>query len=252
MVDPLHFDRHAEVYERARPPYPDALWARLAGLGLLSRGDRVLDLGAGTGQAAGRLLGFGMQVTAVEPGPALAARLRSALSAVEVIESTIEGASLTDGGYELAVAATSVHWFDLPVVLPKLHRALVSGGHFAVWRTVFGDPSAEVTPFREQVARIVAPRTAPPRPGPSESATASWADELVSGGWFRVVDRVEFPWRIELDADQIRDLFTTFSDWSLSEVEQAAAAVRDLGGTVTEHYLTPLIVLERVPGSDLA
>ncbi len=78
------------------------------------------------------------------------------------------------------------HWFDLNVVLPKVHRALAPAGHFAVWRTAFGDPSVPVTPF------------------------------------------------------------TTFSDWSAGEVEQAAEAVDELGGRVVEHYVTPLIVLKPV------
>jgi SAM-dependent methyltransferase len=51
MPDARHFEVHAEVYERARPPYPEALWARLRELELLQPGTRVLELGAGTGQA---------------------------------------------------------------------------------------------------------------------------------------------------------------------------------------------------------
>jgi hypothetical protein len=40
-------------------------------------------------------------------------------------------------------------------------------------------------------------------------------------------------------------LFTTFSNWSAAEVDEAARAARDLGGSVIEHYETPLIVLRR-------
>ncbi len=45
----------------------------------------------------------------------------------------------------------------------------------------------------------------------------------------------QFPWTIELRAGQIRHLFTTFSDWSAAEVDEAARAVEDLGGRVVEH-----------------
>lgn len=54
MPDPTHFNRMAELYDRARPPYPEALWERLISLGVLRPGVRVLEFGAGTGHATGR------------------------------------------------------------------------------------------------------------------------------------------------------------------------------------------------------
>lgn len=246
MPDPMHFDRHAELYDRARPPYPAALWERLAELGLLVAGARALDLGAGSGQATRGLVEAGMEVTAVEPGAALATRLAERLPDVRVIAATAEEADLPAASFALATIATAVHWFDLGVVLPKLHAALAPGGHLAVWRNAYGDASVPPTPFRERVQAIAGRRNAPPRPGPDESQTAEWARLLEAGGYFRASHVEEFAWSIDLDEDGVRGLFTTFSDWSEAEAEEAAVAVRDLGGTVTEHYRTPLIVLERV------
>ncbi|MGH1548741.1 class I SAM-dependent methyltransferase [Leifsonia poae] len=246
MPDPMHFDRHADLYDRARPPYPTALTDRLAALGLLRAGARALDLGAGSGQATRILVDAGMEVTAVEPGRALAARLKKTLPAVQVIRATAEEAELPDGAFDLVTIATAVHWFDLHVVLPKLHRTLATDGRLAVWRTAYGDPSVPPGPFRERVQRIVDARDAPPRPQPDEADTVSWARALESGGLFRTVHSDEFAWTIALDADGVRDLFTTFSDWTAAEAQEAARAVDELGGTVTEHYLTPLLVLEPV------
>ncbi|WP_218001279.1 class I SAM-dependent methyltransferase [Nocardia thailandica] len=159
MPDPLHFDTHAEVYDRARPPYPAVLWAELRDLGLLRPGILAIDLGAGSGLATGPLLEAGASVDAVEPGPGLAERLRQRCPAAVVHVETAEQIELSTGVYDLAVAATAVHWFDLGVVVPKLHRALRPGGHFAVWRNAFGDPNVPVTPFRARVDQIVARRT---------------------------------------------------------------------------------------------
>lgn len=248
MPDPLHFDRHSTVYERARPPYPDALWERLRELGVLGPGVRVLELGAGAGLATGPMLGAGALVTAVEPGPRLADRLRHLWPAATVLVGAAEHVPLPDGAFDVAVAATAVHWFDLDVVLPRLHRALVPGGRFAVWRHTFGDPAAALTPFRERVRTIAAHRVGEkPRPGPGELETDAWVRRLSDGGLFAAAHVEEFRWSVDLSAEQIHDLFTTFSDWSAAEVDEAAQAVRDLGGWVTEHYLTPLVVLDRVP-----
>jgi SAM-dependent methyltransferase len=246
MPDPLHFNAHAEIYDRARPPYPAALWARLSDQGLLRRGTRVIELGAGTGQATGPMLRAGASVSAVEPGSALADRLRRRWPEATIHIGTAESVPLPPAAFDLAVAATAVHWFDLDVVLPKLHRALVPGGHLAVWRTAFGDPSVAVTPFRERVAAITARRSDEPRRrGPGELATEAWVGQLTASGHFVTTHVEQFHWTIELRTSQIRDLFTTFSDWNPAEVDEAAQAVHDLGGRVIEHYVTPLIVLER-------
>lgn len=246
VPDPGHFEAHAEIYERARPPYPAPLWSRLSELGLLHTGVRVLELGAGTGQATGPLVDVGATVLAVEPGSSLAERLRRRWPQVEVVIDTAERAILPSDAFDLAVAATAVHWFDLQVVLPKLHAALVPGGHFIVWRTAFGDPSVPRTPFRDVVQQIVARRHEPRRPGPGELDTGAWVARLTRSGHFRVTHVEQFAWAVELDAGQVRDLFTTFSDWSADEADEAAAAAELLGGRVLEHYITPLIVLERI------
>ncbi len=71
-------------------------------------------------------------------------------------------------------------------------------------------------------------------------------ERLTCSGYFVATHIEHFSWATELSVGQVRDLFTTFSDWSANEVEQAAEAVAELGGRVVEHYVTPLIVLKRV------
>jgi SAM-dependent methyltransferase len=197
---PQHFDAHAADYDLARPPYPDALWARIRDLGALRPGRRALDLGAGTGQATGPLLAAGMDVTAVEPGPRLADRLRRQHPAAHVCRTTAEQADLDDGAFDLAVAATSIHWMDLDVVLPKLHGALRGDGWFLVWRTVYGDPDAPVTPFRARVAAIVARRDAPARRALAELEPT--VDALTATGAFALHGADTFRWSIDLDEDR--------------------------------------------------
>ncbi len=246
MLGGRHFEAHAGVYGWARPDYPPALWERLRGLGVLRPGLRVVELGAGSGQATARLVDAGLDVTAVEPGAQLAATLRRRCPGAVVLETTAEEAELGEDGFDVAVAATSVHWLDLPVVLPKLRRALVDHGWFLVWRNSFGDPEAAVTPFRRHVRDIVAERRGPRRSGPADVDTAGWAGLLTASGLFTLELVEHFRWSIELDEDQVRGLFTTFSDWSAAEVDAAGRAVRRLGGRVVEHYVTPLIALRAV------
>lgn len=245
MPGPGHFDRYAELYDRSRPPYPDELWGRLSDLELLVDGARALDLGSGTGQAVGPLLRAGMKVTAVEPGQSLARLLHARYPDVTVVRSRVEEAELPAATYALATAATSVHWFDLDVVLPKVHAALCPGAGFAIWRNAYGDPRSAVTPFRERVNEIVARRREPPRQF-DEFETERLAASLSASGHFGVRHIEEFRWTCVLDATRLRDLFTTFSNWTPEEAEEVRRAAEELGGQVEEHYVTPLIVLTSI------
>ena len=239
----MHFDDRADDYAAARPPYPPALWQRLRTLGLLRPGATALDLGAGTGQATEPLLEAGLRVTAVEPGRRLAAKLRSAHPTARLLVERAEDAEFSDAEFDLVVAATSIHWMDLDVVVPKIHACLKEDGRFLVWRHVFGDPRGRPTPFRDRVAEIVRARSATADARGSAEDLAATADRLTASGLFDVEESATFLWDIELNAEQVERLFGTFSDWSAREARQAASAADGLGGVVLEHYSSWLLVL---------
>jgi ubiquinone/menaquinone biosynthesis C-methylase UbiE len=177
----MHFDDRSDLYRRSRPPYPPNLWQRVRATGLVSPGRRALDLGAGTGQATGPLLAEGMDVVAVEPGRQLAATLAETHPDAELLISRAEDLDLAESAFDLVVAATSIHWMNLEVLLPKIDRWLKPGGRLLVWRNVFGDSSVATTPFRAIVEQIVARRSTPVRTGNPEDADAT-ADKLTSTG----------------------------------------------------------------------
>lgn len=239
----MHFERHADVYDEARPPYPAELWDAVRALGVLGPGRSAVDLGAGTGQATGPLIAAGMRVTAVEPGPELAARINATYPEATVVQERAETATFPDASFDLAVAATSIHWMDLDVVLPKVHRWLRRDAFFLVWRNVFGDPAAATTPFREQVSRIVGERDAPPRADDAEDLEKT-SIALTRSDLFALQSAHTYRWSTELDADQVRRLFTTFSNWTAEEVERAATAAAELD-RIIENYSSWLLVLQR-------
>lgn len=255
MAEPaegLHFDRVATTYHRGRPPYPAQLYDRLDAHGLFRPGAHLLEIGAGTGQATAALVARGATVDAVEPGPALAEALRR-LDRVRVIEARAEEAVLADATYDGIVAATCLHWVDVPAVLPAWHRALRPGGLLAVWWAVFGDPSVR-TPFRDRLDRI-ARDTGRHRPDddlPRPLRTDDRVAELGDGGLFEVEEAVVLPWPLAMTPAALRDLFTTFPTWgedptALDLVADAARASVGRDGTVEEHYLCALYVARRRP-----
>ena len=66
------FDDDAHAYDRTRPICPTELFDDVFALTDLAPGKRVLEIGAGTGQASLALAQRGLAITALELGPGLA------------------------------------------------------------------------------------------------------------------------------------------------------------------------------------
>jgi SAM-dependent methyltransferase len=238
----LHFERMAGEYASARPPYPDAVFDALRAEHVIGPGIRVLEVGAGAGLATRALVSSGSEVVAIEPGRELAALLRREVPGAAVVVGRLEDAALPVRAFDSVVAATSLHWVDLAVGLPRLHATLRPSGRLAVLRNVFGDGSVP-TDFRERVDEIVARRgTAPRGTGSDERPTMA---ELASGGWFEPCRTERWRWSVDLTTDQVTRLFRTFSDWTEQEVDAVGRAADACGGRLTEHYRSVLHLLRR-------
>jgi SAM-dependent methyltransferase len=129
------FEEVPELYDRVRPGYPDELFADLGAIAGLDKGSSVLEVGAGTGQATGALAALAGSVTALEPGPGLAALARRRLAAVgnaEVETSAFEDWDDRGRRFDALVAASSWHWVDPSVGWRRAHALLRPGGWLAL------------------------------------------------------------------------------------------------------------------------
>lgn len=235
MSDPMLFERSPEPYLRARPGYPAELWALLAQLGVAREGARVMDIGAGTGQATGPLLQQGAEVDAVEPGKGLASLLRKQFPAVHVQERTAEAASYPARAYDGVVCATALHWFDLAVALPQFRQCLRPGGRLVPFWNVFFDPHAEPTPFREVINTMFG---GPPMTKGTPLDETHWSSALTEDGLFDLDAVHTWRWTHRMSSQQVHDLLSTFNGWTGDQIDIATNAAQRLGGTITEHYTT--------------
>ena len=210
------FDQAADLYQDARPEYPDRLFDQLTELTGVRPGDRVLEVGAGTGKATLPLARRGLRIMALEPGPALAARARATLAAwpdVEIVESALEALPADHVGYDLVVAATSWHWVDPAVRYRAAARVLRPSGHMAFWSAthVFppgGDPFFEqIQEVYDEIGHGMPPGETRPEPGHLRDERA----EIEGSGLFEVVAVEEFDWTVDYDAAAYIRLLSTFS-----------------------------------------
>ncbi|TDU02628.1 methyltransferase family protein [Streptomyces sp. 846.5] len=252
----MSFNAAAGIYRRGRPPYPDAVFELLADRCGLRPGARVLEIGAGTGLATGPMLAAGAQVVAVEPGENLAAILAAthASERLEVVVADFETADLV-GGFDLAVAATALHWLDPVGSTGKIGELVRPGGRLAAWWNDFGDTNRP-TAFRDRLDAVYHDLL-PSEPGYRDSRsyaldTHRWQQQLTAGGWFDDVAVEVVEWSQTLTAQTARDLWSTFpniAELAPSDREQfltrLAAIVDSEGGQVEDPRLTVVYTAAR-------
>ncbi len=125
----------ADVYERGRPEYaPAVIGAAAAELGIRP-GDPVLDLAAGTGKLTRALVGYGFDVTAVEPLDRLRRVLVDKVGAARACPGLAEHIPLEDESVAAVMIADAFHWFDRPRALAEIRRVLAPGGGLALFST---------------------------------------------------------------------------------------------------------------------
>ena len=97
---PVEFGRTASDYARHRAGFPETLFERLTQRGVVAAGERLLDLGTGTGSLARGFARRGLRVTGLDPARPLldqARRLDDAAGvAVAYVEARAESTGLAE------------------------------------------------------------------------------------------------------------------------------------------------------------
>jgi SAM-dependent methyltransferase len=128
------FDTAAELYDRARPGYPSALFDDLADLACIGAGCRVLEIGCGTGKATLPLATRGADITCVELGANMAAVARRNLADhanVRIEVAAFEAWQLPAEPFDTVFSATAFHWLEPATRVSRSARALKPGGVLA-------------------------------------------------------------------------------------------------------------------------
>jgi SAM-dependent methyltransferase len=242
------FDANAALYDAARPSYPGELIDRILAR---ARANDALEIGGGTGQATRLFRARGVAVTALEPGPNLAALLRRNVPDVTIVESTFEDLA-EDRQFDLIYAAQSIHWVDPAVRYPKIARLLRSGGHVAVIR----NEKDELEPALRAEFDAAYENRLPPRDrqalDSADRARVFHAEDITRSGLFGPVELVEVKWSARYTTRAYLDLLATYSDHALLADDVRAALLADIvaligrrGGAIDVPYVSLAFVARR-------
>jgi SAM-dependent methyltransferase len=250
----LVFGTYADLYERARPSYPDALVDDV--VTLVGPGARVLDVGCGTGKATRLLAGRGLSGVGVEAHPAMAEVARATVVdaggswRIDVSGFEDWAPQPGDAPFDLATSAQAWHWIDPAVRFHKAHDLLRPGG----WLAVFWNAHAERqdTGDLQRELDAVYARVAPDVGGLPRPEDATGGLPVPEGVGFDAPLARDYRWVREYTTAEWTDLMRTHSNHSTMEparLDDLVAAVTSVldahGGRYPHTYVTQLWAARR-------
>jgi ubiquinone/menaquinone biosynthesis C-methylase UbiE len=130
------YDRLAPSYDRRWPRYVRAATEATAQrLGLL-QGERLLDIGCGTGALLELLArrGDGVELAGLDPSAEMLAVARPKLPGeVRLVQGAAEQLPFADATFDVAVSNSAFHYFERPgEALREMRRVLRPGGHVVI------------------------------------------------------------------------------------------------------------------------
>jgi SAM-dependent methyltransferase len=212
----LSFGARAELYDRVRPSYPPQvlplLFANLAG-------NRVADVGAGTGKLTAVLASAGWDVDAVEPDPDMRAILAARLPGIRVHAGRGEALPLPDGSVDVVIYGQAWHWVDDVAGAHEAARVLRPGGVLAMLWNYEDD----ATGWIGQLGRIV---------GSPRSRDLAGPPALHRFGAAQVYG---LSWSREQDVSGLPDYALSHSAVAVLPDQQREAVLADVRRLTTEH-----------------
>jgi trans-aconitate methyltransferase len=255
----LAFGRVADLYERARPSYADAVIDELIARAGLAPGQRVLEVGAGTGKATRMLAERGLSVLALEPDAAMAAVARRTCSIYPLVE--VEQIAFEDWRPREQVpallSAQAWHWIAPAVRYVRAAEALSPGGTLAcIWMLPNWATTRLCESLRDAYAATLPGLAAdfPMHPASEPTDLAGdWQAEIDSSVSFSEARVSKHPWSLTFTTTAYLELLQTHQDHILLDRAQrdplmsaVARVIDDAGGEISVDFVTRLCLARRV------
>lgn len=250
----MTFDGVADLYDEARPTYPEALIEEIMRLAALNSASEIVEVGVGTGQITLPFAKRGVSVLGLELGSKLAAfskRKFEGFPRVSILNSSFEDWQ-PEIPFDLFLSAQAFHWVESEFGLAKAARVLKPSGCIAlVWhldRSYETDFYKASTPLFE---RFVTASGDPNRPK-LVAAHERYKEALEDSELFAAPLEWSVSWEFPYTKEAYIKLLSTFSDNLVLESSvrnafyfEMSELIDSFGGTITRYYETVLIFAEK-------
>jgi SAM-dependent methyltransferase len=258
----LVFGEVAELYDRHRPAYPDAVVDDLVELAGLEPGSLVLEVGAGTGKATAMFAARGIHVLGVEPSAEMAAvarRVCGAYDGVRIERGDFERWDPAGREFPLVFAAQAWHWVEPDVGFAKAASVLKPGGLLAAFwnRAVWARAQlreAVLDAYQRAAPELLA-ETDPIHPGTMVPADdEAWRRAIGATEGLTAAEVRDYQWSQSYSGADYTALLETHSTIRVLDPDRRSALVRAVARAIESHgdqltlpFLTRLCLARREP-----
>jgi len=244
----IDFGQAAADYGRHRPGFPDAFFDHVRRYGIGVDGQRVLDVGTGTGTLARGFARRGCGAVGIDPSPemlAQAAKLaRVERVSVDYVRAWAEATGLADGCGDVVCAGQCWHWFDRPRAAAEANRLLRPGGFVLIaYFTYLSEPGTVGAVTEELVLRHN-----PSWPLAGSDGRLPWFADDLTGQGLRHNDTFCFDLDVTMTHEAWRGRLRACNGIMTLPPDKIAAFDRDLAELLSRDYPNPVEVPHRVFG----
>ena len=249
------FNKAAEYYDKFRPSYPQEIIETLISEAEISKGSKLLEIGAGSGKATAQFAGKGFDIICVEPGENLVriGNERFKNDTIEFRLGRFEQIQLPEDSFDLVFAAQSFHLIPQPIGFEKCANILKSQGSLAILYNMY------LVENNEQDNELLA--LSHKYGGFADFVTAKQSDERIKSMCSDIENSKRFNaakvfkkyWVKEYTADEYYGFVLTGNKVLQKTEEEKTQIYKDLkclankfGGTITRPYLCVLYLAERI------
>jgi SAM-dependent methyltransferase len=245
---PVDFSSSAADYARHRPGFPDAFFSHVRSYGIGVAGQRVLDLGTGTGSLARGFAERGCNAVGLDTSPAMLAEAEALATTsqleVQWVCGRAEATGFAADDFDVVCAGQCWHWFDRRVVAAEAARVLRVGGHALIAHfSYLPDPGTVGGASEEIVLRYHPKWTWAAHDG----RHPDFVGDLVGAG-LRHLDTFEFLLPVSFSHQAWRGRFRACNGVLTLPPEKLAAFDADLAEMLARRFPEPVISEHRVYG----